>query len=108
MVEQDLLHDAKVEKHMENASQVNQNMESLRMKTEELDEWINQEKNVSSGLLIIKAYDIKLHSLATNECQELASKFEEKFKQSLAEIMRVYKDNLQEMQKDIQWLEINI
>ena len=93
LVEQELLHDSKVEcfaevrkmediikaleKHLENASQVYQNMESLQKNIEELDEWRNMEKNVSSGLPIIKSYDIRLHTLATNECQELASKFEE-------------------------------
>ena len=55
-------------------------MESSRTKIEELDEWRNIEKNVPSVLLIIKAYDIILNTLATNECQELASKFEEKVK----------------------------
>ena len=48
------------------------------------------EKNVQSGLLAIKAYDIRLHTFATNECQELSSKFEEKVKQSIAGIMNVY------------------
>ena len=84
LVEQYLLHDSKVEcfaevqnmadiikaleKNLENASQVYQNMESLRTKIEELDEWRNMEKNVLGGLSIIKAYDIRLHTLATNEC----------------------------------------
>ena len=100
LVEQEFLHDAKVEcfaevqkmadiikaleKHVENASQVYLNMESLQTKIEELAEWINLEKNVPSGPLIIKSYDIILHTLASNECQELSSKFEEKVKQSLA------------------------
>lgn len=48
------------------------------------------EKNVPSGLPRIKSYDIKLHTLATNECQEMASKFEEKVKQSLVGMMNVY------------------
>ena len=33
-----------LEKHLENASQVYQNMESFRMNLEELDEWRNLEK----------------------------------------------------------------
>ena len=57
-----------LEKYLGNASQVYQNMESLRTKIEELDEWINMDKNVPSGLQIIKSYDIRLHTLATNEC----------------------------------------
>jgi hypothetical protein len=37
-------------------------------------------KSVSSGLPTIKSYDIRLHTLAINECQEMASKFEERDK----------------------------
>ena len=46
-------------------------MESLQAKIEDLEEWKNLEKNVSGGMPVIKAYDIRLHTLATNECQEL-------------------------------------
>ena len=67
-----------LEKHLEIVSQINLNAESLQVKIEELDKWRNIEKSVSSSLLVVKSYDIKLHTLATNECQELASKFEEK------------------------------
>ena len=65
-----------LEKHIENVSQINFKMESPQTKIEELEKWRNMEKNVPSFLLIVKAYDIRLHTLATNECQELASKFE--------------------------------
>ena len=82
-------------------------MESLKTKIEELDKWRNMEKNVPSGLPTIKAYDIRLHTLATNECQELASKLEEKVKQSLAGMMNVYDKSIQYIQKYLQWLEIN-
>ena len=58
-------------------------MESLHMKIEELARWRNMEKNVPSALPPIKSYHIRLHTLATNECQELASKFEERAKQSM-------------------------
>ena len=87
LIEWDLLHNAKVEcfaevqkmkdiikaleKHLENASQVNLNMESLHTKIQELDEQRNLEENVLGGIPIIKAYDIRLHTLATNECQNL-------------------------------------
>ena len=47
-------------------------------------------KNVSSSLLAVKAYDIRLHTLAMNECQELASKFEEKTRHNLAGMMELY------------------
>ena len=57
------------------------------------------EKNVPGGHPFIKAYDIILHTLDTNECQELASKFEEKVKQSLAGILKVYMDNVQKCKR---------
>ena len=57
-------------------------MKYFQAKIEEPGEWKNLEKNVPGGLSVIKAYDIKLHTLATNECQEIASKFEEKEKHS--------------------------
>ena len=80
--QQEQLHDVKVEcfteiqkmtkkvkaleKHLEIVSQINVKMESLQAKIEELDKWRNMEKNVPSSLPTIKAYDIKLHTLATN------------------------------------------
>jgi hypothetical protein len=36
------------------------------------------EKSVMSSLPVVKAYDIRFHTLATNEFQELAFKFKEK------------------------------
>ena len=48
------------------------------------------EKIFPSRLLAVKDYGIRLHTLATNECQELASKFEERVRQSLARMMNVY------------------
>ena len=47
-------------------------------------------KNVPSSLSGVKAYDIRLHTLATNECQELSSKFEEKVRQGLVGMMDLY------------------
>ena len=72
-------------------------MESLQTKIEDLDRWKNMEKGVLSGLLAIKAYDIRLHTLATNECQELASKFEERARKSLVEMMDVYDKSVQDV-----------
>ena len=66
------------------------------------------DKNIPSGPPTIKAYDIKLHTLATNECQELASKFEEKAKQSLVGMMNVYNKSVQDFQEYLQWPKINV
>ena len=57
-----------VEKHLEILSQTVQSMRSLQSKIEDLDEWRNKEKNVSSSLPVIKSYDISVHTLATTEC----------------------------------------
>lgn len=55
----------------------------------------------------IKAYDIRLHTLATNQCQGLVFKFEEKVKQSLVGMMNVYDKSIQGIQKYLQWPKIN-
>ena len=79
-----------LEKHLEIVSQINLKMESLQVKVEEIDKWRKMEKSVPSSLPKIKNYDIGLYTLATNECQELASKFEEKARQSLVGMRDVY------------------
>ena len=79
-----------LEKHLEVVSQINLKMESLQVNIEELDKWRSIETNVRSSLLVVKTYDIKLHTLATSECQELAFKFEEKAIQNLAGMMELY------------------
>ena len=48
-----------MEKHLEIVSQINFKMESLQTKIEELDKWMNMEKNVPSSLLVVKSYDIR-------------------------------------------------
>ena len=96
-----------LEKHLEIVSQDNVKMESLQVKIAELDRWRNMEKNVPSSLPAVKTYDITLHTLATKECQELASKFEEKARQSLAGMMELYEKSIYDIQIYIQWPEIN-
>ena len=121
--QQELLHDVKVEcfmeiqkmaekvkaleKHLEIVSQTNLKMESLQTKIEELAKWRNMEKDVPSSLPVVKAYDIRLHTLDTNECQELTSKFKEKVRQSLVGMMDVYDRTIYNVQRYIQWHEIN-
>ena len=82
-------------------------MKSLQAKIEELDKWRNIEKNVPSSLPAVKTYDIRLHTLATNECRELASKFEEKERQSLVGMMDVCEKSIYDVQTYLQWPEIN-
>ena len=95
-----------LEKDLGVVSQINNKMESLQIKIEEPDKWRNMEKIVPSGLPEIKDYDIRLHTLSTNECQELASKFEEMAKKSLEGMMDVYDKEVQDIQKYFQWSEI--
>ena len=122
--EKELLHDAKtecfakvqkmvdmlkyLEKHFKVASQIHRSMESLQVKIEELEEWRSLEKNVFYGLPTLKSYDIRLHTLDTRECQELASKFEVNVKQSIARIMKIDASSIQEMQINIQWSKIDL
>ena len=76
-------------------------MEPLQVKIEELDKWRSIEKNVPSSLPVIKTYDISLHTLATNECQQLASRFEEGARQNLARMMELYKKSIYDVQRYI-------
>jgi hypothetical protein len=96
-----------LEKYLEIVSQVNVKMENLQTKIESLDKWRNMENNVPSSLPTIKAYVIRLHTLDTNEWQELASMFEEKVRQSLAGMMDVYDKLVYDVQIYLQWPEIN-
>ena len=96
-----------VEKNLEIVSQINQKMRSLHVKIEDLDRWGSIENNVPSSLPVIKSYDIILHTLTTSECQELASRFEENAKQNLAKMMELYEKSIYDIQRYIQWPEIN-
>ena len=62
-------------------------MRDLQDKIEDLEEWRNTKKNVPSILPIIKNYDISVHTLATTECQDLASRFEENARKDLVGMM---------------------
>ena len=97
-----------VEKHLEIVSQTNQRMRALQDKIEDLDEWRNKEKNVPSSLLVIKSYDISVHTLATTECQDLASRFEENARQNLGGMMELYEKSIYDIQRYIHWPDINL
>ena len=83
-----------LEKHLEIVSQINLKMESLQAKIEKLDKWTSIENNVPSSLPVIKTYDISLRTLDTSECQELASRFEEKDRQNLEGMMDLYEKSI--------------
>jgi hypothetical protein len=96
-----------LENHPEIVSQINLKIVSLQVKIEELEKWRSIEKNVPSSLPVIRNYDISLHTLATSECQELASIFQEKARQNLVGMMELYEKSIYDIQRYIQWLEIN-
>jgi hypothetical protein len=82
-------------------------MRDLQAKIEDLGEWRSTEKNIPSSLPMIKSYDIRLHALATTECQDLASRFEENARKDLAGMMDLYEKSIYDIQRYIQWPEIN-
>ena len=65
------------------------------------------EKNVPSSVPVIRSYGISLHTLATSECQDLDSRFEENARQNLAGVMDLYEKSIYDIQRYIQWPEIN-
>ena len=83
-------------------------MRDLQDKIEDIEEWRNKKKNVPSSLQIIKMYDISVHTLATIECQDLASRFEENARKDLARMIDLYEKSIYEIQRYIQWPEINL
>ena len=74
----------------------------------ELEEWRSTEKKIPSSLPTIKVYDITVYSVATEECQDLASRFEENARKDLARMMDLYEKSTYDIQRYIQWPEINL
>ena len=83
-------------------------MRALQANIENLYEWRNKEKNVPSILPVIKSYDISVNTLANTECQDLASKFEENARQDIVGMMDLYEKSIYDIQRYIQWPEINL
>ena len=79
-----------IEKHLEIVSQTYQMTRNLQAKIIELEERRSTEKNIHSSLPRVKSYDITVYSMATEECQDLASRFEENARKDLAGMMDLY------------------
>ena len=92
-----------VEKHLKIVSETNQRMRDLQPNIEDLEEWRNKENNVPTSLLVIKIYDISVHTLATTECQDLAPRFEENARKDLAWMMDLYDKSIYDIQRYFQW-----
>ena len=85
-----------IEKHIDIVSQTHQKMRDLPGKIIELNEWRST-----------KSYDITVYSTATEECQDLAYRFEENARKDLARMMDLYEKTTYDIQRYIQWPEIN-
>ena len=69
-------------------------MRDLQSKIEDLEEWRSTEKNIHSRFLVIKSYDISVHTFPTIECPDLASRFEENDKKDLVGMMDLYEKSI--------------
>ena len=76
-------------------------MRDLQAKIVELGEWRRTEKNIPSSLLTIKIYDITMYTMATEECQNLASWFEENARKDLVGMMDLYEKVTYDIQRYI-------
>ena len=82
-------------------------MRNLQEKIIELEGWRSTEKNIPSSITIVKNYGITAYSMATEYCQDLASRFEENARKDLAGMMDLYEKSTYDIQRYIQWPEIN-
>ena len=83
-----------IEKHLEIVSWTYERMRDMQANIVELEEWRSTENNIPSSLPIIKIYDIPMYSMATTECQDLASSFEENARKYLVGMMDLYEKSI--------------
>jgi hypothetical protein len=76
-----------IEKHLDIVSQTHQKMRDLQEKFIELDEWRRTKRDIPNSLPSVKIYDITVYTMATEECEDLASRFEENARKDLAGMM---------------------
>ena len=76
-------------------------MRDLQAKIVEFEEWRSTKNNIPSSLLMIKSYDIMVYSMATEECQDLATRFEENARKDLAGMMDLYGKSIYDIQRYI-------
>ena len=96
-----------IENHIDIISQTHQRVRNLQENIIELEGWRSTEKNIPSSLPTIKGHDITVYSMATKECQDLASRFEENDRKDLAGMMDLYEKSTYDIQRYIQWPNIN-
>ena len=96
-----------IEKHLDIVSQTHQKMRDLQEKIIELDVWRSTRRDIPNSLPSAKSYDITVYSMATEECQDLAFRFEENARKDLVGMMDLYEMTTYDIQRYIQWPEIN-
>ena len=79
-----------IEKHLNIVSQTHQKMRDLQGKIIELDEWRNTKRDIPNSLPSVKSYDVIVYSMATEECQDLASWFKKNARKDIAGMMDLY------------------
>ena len=96
-----------IEKHLDIVSQTHQRMRNLQENIIKLDEWKSTKKDIPNSLPLVKIYDITVYSMATKECEDLASRFGENSRKDLVGMMDLYEKTTYDIQRYIQWPEIN-
>ena len=76
-------------------------MRDLQAKIVELEEWRSTENNIPSTLPMIKSYDITMYYMATEECQDFTSRFEENAQKDLVGMMDLYEISIYDIQRYI-------
>ena len=82
-------------------------MRNLEGKIIELEGWRSTENNIPNSLPSVKSYDITVYSMATEECQDLAYRFEENSRKDLAGMMDLYEKSTYDIHRYIKWPKIN-
>jgi hypothetical protein len=95
------------EKHLDIVSQTHQKIRNLQENIIELDEWRSPKRDIPNSLPLVKIYDIIVYTMAMEECQDLASRFEENARKDLSRMMDLYEKTTYDIQRYIQWPEIN-
>ena len=72
-----------IEKHLDIVSQTHHKMRELQEKIIEINECRSTKRDIPNSLPSVKSYDIIVYSMATEECQDLASRFEENARKDL-------------------------
>ena len=96
-----------IEKHLDIVSQTHQKMRDLQGTIIELDECISTKRDIPNSLPSIKSCDITVYSMAMEECQDLASRFEENARKDLVGMMDLCEKTTYDIQRYIKWPEIN-